>query len=626
MSDQGIVLKALNSLGKGFDLSSNFRLKFCKGDNRIIVLNETDTRQLSVPGFGSIDNVSIDIRCDKGDRTRYQSEMLDFNQMSAFFNQKCSVSGKIPSGQFNSMFGFQSGSWAIDAASTKSLAFDGYFIILFNIHIDRYPLILADEVRNAVPSTWDPSALARFIEKYGTHVIVGLSIGGHDVVLVKQDKSSSMEPSELKNHLYNLGDQLFNGTCTFSPHQLKTKEQKHKAPHAFNVFDPQPNILNSFESITAKDVGLIIIHRLSFMYMHIEMSIKKHCIDPGISVICSKRGGDSSVNTHCEWLPTVPLMPDAVHFNFIPITSLLRGLPGKGFLSHAINLYLRYKPPIADLEYFLDFQTHRIWAPIHNDLSMGPARNKSNRSPSLNFNIIGPKLYVNTSQVTVNNLPVTGMRLYLEGIKCNRLGVHLQHLTTPPVHFQTKFNGTVTWRGSEEIPDNHRYYEPIQWKKFSHICTAPVKPDIKWFSPSRDTSLVVTGAQLHVKKHDSINVLHLRLAYSKISNSCIMQSNWMHAASENNSIKSGFFSSISTSITGNVEKEKQEQVVVDSGVYPAGPPVPVQSQKLLKFVDMAHLCKGPLDSPGHWLVTGAKLDLEKGKICLRVKFSLLKMC
>lgn len=47
----------------------------------IIVLNETETRQLSVPGFGSIDNVSIDIKCDKGDRTRYQSEMLDFNQV-----------------------------------------------------------------------------------------------------------------------------------------------------------------------------------------------------------------------------------------------------------------------------------------------------------------------------------------------------------------------------------------------------------------------------------------------------------------------------------------------------------------------------------------------------------------
>lgn len=69
----------------------------------------------------------------------------------------------------------------------------------------------------------------------------------------------------------------------------------------------------------------------------------------------------------------------------------------------------------------------------------------------------------------------------------------------------------------------------------------------------------------------------------------------------------------------------EKPVVVDSGVYPTGPPVPVHTQKLLKFVDTTQLCRGPLDSPGHWLVTGAKLDLERGKICLRVKFSLLNI-
>jgi hypothetical protein len=37
------------------------------------------------------------------------------------------------------------------------------------------------------------------------------------------------------------------------------------------------------------------------------------------------------------------------------------------------------------------------------------------------------------------------------------------------------------------------------------------------------------------------------------------------------------------------------------------------------------LCRGPQDSPGHWLVTGARLDLDKGKISLQVKFSLLNI-
>lgn len=144
-------------------------------------------------------------------------------------------------------------------------------------------------------------------------------------------------------------------------------------------------------------------------------------------MISSKRGGSATASSHCEWLPTVHQSPDAIHFQFIPIISLLEGIPGKGFLSHAINLYLRCKhmqflllccsfwniiicmyvcmcfsladkPPIAELQYFLDFQVHKIWAPIHNDLPLGPTPNITT-SPSLQLNLMGPKLYVNTTQV-----------------------------------------------------------------------------------------------------------------------------------------------------------------------------------------------------------------------------------
>lgn len=70
--------------------------------------------------------------------------------------------------------------------------------------------------------------MCRFIEKYGTHIIVGISVGGKDVILVRQDKSSSLGPTELKKHLDELGDQLFNGACTFSPLHCKSKEAKNK--------------------------------------------------------------------------------------------------------------------------------------------------------------------------------------------------------------------------------------------------------------------------------------------------------------------------------------------------------------------------------------------------------------
>lgn len=77
-----VVERAISSLGKGFDLTSDFRLKYCKGKERLVVLNDADhEREITVPGFGSVNDVSIDIKCDKGDRTRYQSDILNFNQV-----------------------------------------------------------------------------------------------------------------------------------------------------------------------------------------------------------------------------------------------------------------------------------------------------------------------------------------------------------------------------------------------------------------------------------------------------------------------------------------------------------------------------------------------------------------
>ncbi|CAN1297294.1 MACPF domain-containing protein At4g24290 [Linum perenne] len=548
----GIAERAIAGLGRGFDLTSDFKLKFCKGEERLVQLSET-TPELSIPGYGVVSGVSGDIRCDKGDRVRHQSDVLEFHQMSELFNLKSSVSGKIPSGHFNSMFGFESGSWGPDARNTKCLGLDGYYIGLFSVHVDRYPLLLRDEVRNDVPSCWDPAALARFIEKYGTHIVVGVSVGGSDVVVVRQDKSSKLPPSILKKHLDDLADQLFTG-------------------------------------------------------------------------------GDPSVSSHCEWLPTVASMPDAIHFDFIPITSLLKAVPGKGFLSHAINLYLRYKPPLSDLQYFLDFQSHKMWAPIHNDLPLGPVRKITSSSSSLQLSVMGPKLYVNTAQVVVGNRPVTGMRFFLEGMKNNRLAIHLQHLSTTPTILSNALNDavptTTIWRSSDETPGHEAYLEPISGKKFSHVCTSPVTQD----DPSQN-SYIVTGAQLHVTTRGGRPVLHLRLQFTKVTGCFIVQSTWAATATSSSSsselvMASPISGRLLSAISGNLGKEKEAavaSVVVDSGVFPTGPPVPVQAQRMLKYVDTCQISRGPADSPGHWLVTGARLGVEKGKLGLQVKFSLLNI-
>ena len=70
--------------------------------------------------------------------------------------------------------------------------------------------------------------MCSFIKKYGTHIVVGVSMGGQDVVYVKQEKSSPLTESEIKEHLEKLGDQLFTGTCAVRPSHCKSRDHKTK--------------------------------------------------------------------------------------------------------------------------------------------------------------------------------------------------------------------------------------------------------------------------------------------------------------------------------------------------------------------------------------------------------------
>lgn len=80
--------------------------------------------------------------------------------MAGFFNEKSGISGNIPLGSFNAMFNF-TGSWQVDAAATKSLAMVGNFIPLCTVKIAKVNLVLREEIRRAVPYSWDPPLLAR---------------------------------------------------------------------------------------------------------------------------------------------------------------------------------------------------------------------------------------------------------------------------------------------------------------------------------------------------------------------------------------------------------------------------------------------------------------------------------
>jgi hypothetical protein len=57
--------------------------------------------------------------------------------------------------------------------------------------------------------------------------------------------------------------------------------------------------------------------------------------------ICIRRGGVDVRQSHNQWLSTISQSPNVISMSFVPITSLLSGVKGNGFLSHAVNLYLR---------------------------------------------------------------------------------------------------------------------------------------------------------------------------------------------------------------------------------------------------------------------------------------------
>lgn len=578
------ALAAVEALGCGYDLTSDYRLKYKKGP--LLQLQPGHSKDLSIPGGITIPNVSRDIKCDKGERMRFASEVMQFQQMSQWFNQNASVEGKIPLGLFNAMFDL-SGSWQDDANRLKNLAFDGCFITLYKVHLAMSNVVLREEVKNDIPSVWDPKSLAKFIEKYGTHIIISASVGGQDVLYLKESYTSLLSAQDIHRKLKSAADEYFS-------------ENSGK------------------RNVDYKDSETLLLNSQQFRGTIPPLLIS----DKDYTVISQRRGGYYFSKTHSDWQETVNMYPEAISLSFVPITSLLSGAAGSGFLQHAINLYLRYKPPVSDLQYFLDFQVPRQWIPVHSELPLQLAT-KQAFSPSLQFSFMSPKLYINNNEVVVYRKPVTGIRLYLEGRRNNRLGIHLQHLSVLPQSLGQFWSESPQiespqWNSSNDV--TNEWFEPVKWRCFSHVCTKPIKFNPEWLYEG-GSAFVVTGARLDVNAHGLKSVLHLQLLFSKIPGCTIQRSRWhQHPASE----KTGFFSSISTTFTTTTKAGKKgPPVVMDSAVFTGGPPRPIQSPKLLKFVDTAELTKGPQDAPGHWVVTAARLELDSGKISIKVKFSLL---
>lgn len=81
---QSAAEKAVSVIGLGYDLCFDVRLSACKATpdgSRLVEIDPTRNRDLVFPGGIVVNNVSSSIKCDKGERTRFRSDILSFNQV-----------------------------------------------------------------------------------------------------------------------------------------------------------------------------------------------------------------------------------------------------------------------------------------------------------------------------------------------------------------------------------------------------------------------------------------------------------------------------------------------------------------------------------------------------------------
>ncbi|RVX00604.1 MACPF domain-containing protein CAD1 [Vitis vinifera] len=213
-----------SSVTFGLDVNFDTRLLYCKGGagSRVVEVDEEHTKDLCLYDNLLVPNVSRDIKNSQETKGREISGVLSFpeelchlhsssssSSKDRWWNtliKKANLSGNVPLGSFNAAFSF-TGLKHMDSATTKSLYMDAFFISLAKVQLVNSPLVLQENVKRAVPSCWDPPSLASFIENFGTHVITSVTIGGKDVIYVKQHQSSPLSTMEIKNYVQDIGNQ-----------------------------------------------------------------------------------------------------------------------------------------------------------------------------------------------------------------------------------------------------------------------------------------------------------------------------------------------------------------------------------------------------------------------------------
>ena len=92
---------AIRSIGLGYDITLDLRLNCCRRssdlDPRLVVVSDSvHHNHLDIPGCAiSIPSVPKSIKCDKGERLRFRSDVLSFQQVLSSSTQLPCMSDQI---------------------------------------------------------------------------------------------------------------------------------------------------------------------------------------------------------------------------------------------------------------------------------------------------------------------------------------------------------------------------------------------------------------------------------------------------------------------------------------------------------------------------------------------------
>lgn len=88
LDPQTAAESAVVAIGSGYDLTADIRLSACKkgpSGSGLIELDRTRRKDLACPGGIVVAHVPASIQCDKGDRTRFHSDVVSFSQVRSTF-------------------------------------------------------------------------------------------------------------------------------------------------------------------------------------------------------------------------------------------------------------------------------------------------------------------------------------------------------------------------------------------------------------------------------------------------------------------------------------------------------------------------------------------------------------